>query len=582
MNSQNKSNTNTNTRQARTPGIPSSKACTLPVVPDDTDKITGSKIREHLRYFRCRTLKAKKMTKNLNSGKELQSRFRQMMTKLCTPAQLEYTTFDEFRQNPDLYKVQYLNDATRCITTNNLFYKPYYNYFRNISEKILDDRAGEGWDWTMNEVIKHVFYTKEGEAPYLHTTKEPKWITFTKASPFGSTETKKAFQDAIMDKYFGGSTPIAIKTAQSPRPAPTSLAQYRQYEKEGLSPQYVYRISNIVPITINGKTYIVKRMMRFVKQEASEINYKGVAVKRDNQGRDIHKDLTTPISSDKFTHDMHNSEFEYRELITGLLVSRYLNLIYGNAELSQGRGLLCPEIYGLLIVPNYTIPSGPYKDNIVKHEIFEIQEPMHQTFSQWIINNDLNQKDIEHFLEETIYLNDAVNMNEILPTYVERYKKFMKIEDPKKPLFIHLADCKADNFMIDKNNNWKLIDLDGCWYLNDPIASRKNLSIQKNPVTCGLDSIEFFNYNFSNGLVYRPKTKRINKNIKILLDTAGKLEDNTFLQKLMSVERLAYYKELINNITEPYGIYGGKRRTQVRKSRRAMKRRRRSVTRNRK
>jgi hypothetical protein len=245
----------------------------------------------------------------------------------------------------------------------------------------------------------------------------------------------------------------------------------RKPENRGKSNTCVIRLNNVLPIQVDGKNFIVKRLTRFSEIDKHNYNFIGSACKSTGARKDETTKQITGVSK------MRNDECEYKELFTCLVFSHYLRKMYGE---------MCPKIYGILLIPKL----DPY----VKKEIYILQEPMSQTAEDWL-RTDKTMPEIKNFIVNLIYLHYFLHHNRIPQKLVERYKyiifpksadNYSQWLDKTQNLYLSFYDCKYDNVMIDTKGNWRIIDIDGLLIsdeikLNDP---------QKNPLLCAFNDLQ--------------------------------------------------------------------------------------------
>jgi hypothetical protein len=250
--------------------------------------------------------------------------------------------------------------------------------------------------------------------------------------------------------------------------------------------------------------------------------------------REIQSLIIDPVEAD-FTKKIYNEEFEFRELFTNLILTNYLINIYGNAA-GPAKSFICPKHYGLLFVPSYTSNKGPYNGKSATGDVFFIQEAMHQTFDDWV-KIDRTSSEMLKFMEYAEYLDNCLNYNEILPAYAQMYSKFIKYQDSPpevwdgtKPIFIRSADCKGDNIMINSDEDWKFIDIDGMQYSRNPSNSMSQYVTKSQ-----LGSLSPFSCIISPQLATDPIAV---KNLKKLIEPDSGSPNSVLLNRLINKARL--------------------------------------------
>lgn len=58
------------------------------------------------------------------------------------------------------------------------------------------------------------------------------------------------------------------------------------------------------------------------------------------------------------------------------------------------------------------------------------------------------------------------------PTETKNSTDFKKWNNTNKELYFAFYDCKGDNVMIDKDGNWRMIDIDGLFYYTEKTLGR--------------------------------------------------------------------------------------------------------------
>ena len=204
--------------------------------------------------------------------------------------------------------------------------------------------------------------------------------------------------------------------------------------------------NNVLPVNINGQNLIVKRLTRFNTQAKNDKNFIGSKCEPNPKEKNIFN-LIAPI---------RNDECEYKEVFTNIVLSYYLNQMYGN---------ICPKTYAVLVITS---------NDKVNHEVYIISESMRQTLDDWLEIGSKSQDEINTLVGQMLYISDCLHINHLPDILVDRFKyilfttyetkNFRQYELTKKPnekVYIKFGDCKGDNIMIDENSKWRVIDVDG-------------------------------------------------------------------------------------------------------------------------
>jgi hypothetical protein len=235
------------------------------------------------------------------------------------------------------------------------------------------------------------------------------------------------------------------------------------------------RLNNVQVVNFNGTNYIVKRLTRFTEKQRRDIDFIGSKcgkLEKEQMSKGF-KNLQNTVSQ------FRDTECEFKELFTNLVLTYYLNQIYGN---------ISPITYGVLIVN---------RNQYTEQEVFLISETMTVTVEQWFVN-EISQLEIDDWFINMIYLSDCIHLNPLPKQLVERFswllypyefknsRYYQLTKKETSNVFIHFYDCKLDNIMKDSNNKWRVIDVDGLMTATEPKTLGQNyLSVCL--LSCGLD-----------------------------------------------------------------------------------------------
>ena len=197
----------------------------------------------------------------------------------------------------------------------------------------------------------------------------------------------------------------------------------------------------------------IKRLTRFNIKCKTNTNYYGSGC--------YNKNITDVFRGD------NKDECEFKELFTGILMSKYLRKVYGN---------IIPKYYGLITVKKHNLRPG----DKITHEIYCVYEAMNKTYQDWIQEYDedsykslLTLDELKTFLIRNNFLYDCLNFLPIHNLYIREFSYIFQnyFINNVLPASIYSVfyDCKVDNIMIDNNNIWRIIDIDGLRYTDERI-----------------------------------------------------------------------------------------------------------------